>query len=74
MVLGDNLLVEDAYLLYHQQPHVLAFYVEPEVLSLQATAVGEVHLKIELYSSVCGVFVYRPPLSSETSYDIHSTW
>src|SRR5215218_8550939 len=87
VVLGDNLLVEDAYLFHHQQPHllddvacqlllgdVLAFYVEPEVLPLQATAVGEVHLEIELHSSVRGVFVHhRPPLSSETSYDIHST-
>src|SRR5215218_9781024 len=85
-VLGDNLLVEDAYLFHHQQPHllddvacqlllgdVLAFYVEPEVLPLQATAVGEVHLEIELHSSVRGVFVHRPPQSSETSYDIHST-
>src|SRR5215207_4767529 len=86
VVLGDNLLVEDAYLFHHQQPHVLddvtfqlllgdflAFYVEPEVLPLQSTAIGEVHLEIELHSSVRGVFVHRPPLSSETSYDIHST-
>jgi uncharacterized membrane protein len=86
VVLGDNLLVEDAYLFHHQQPHVLddvacqlllgdvlAFYVEPEVLPLQATSVGEVHLEIELHSSVRGVFVHLPPLSSEISYDIHST-
>src|SRR5215211_3901188 len=86
VVLGDNLLVEDAYLFHHQQPHVLddvacqlllgdvlAFYVEPEVLALQATAVGEVHLEIELHPSVRGVFFHRPPQSSQTSYDIHST-
>src|SRR5215204_2696130 len=57
VVLSDNLLVEDAYLFHHQQPHVLhdvacqlllgdvlPFDVEPEVLPLQAASVGEVHL------------------------------
>jgi hypothetical protein len=86
VVLGDNLLVEDAYLFHHKQPHVLqdlaclllladvlAFYVEPEVLPLQATSVGEDHLEIELHSCVRGVLVHLPPLSSETSYDIHTT-
>jgi hypothetical protein len=56
--LSDYLLVEDAYLLHHEEPHVLhdvscqlllgdvlTFYVEPEVLPLEAASVGEVHSK-----------------------------
>jgi hypothetical protein len=53
---------------------LLAFYVEPEVLALQAAAVGEVHLKIELHPSVRGVFVvHHAPPSSGTSYAVHPT-
>src|SRR5215218_2717619 len=80
--LGDDLLVEDAHLLRHEQPHVLhnvscqlllgdvlAFYVEPEVLSLQASPVGEVHLEVELHPPVRGGFVAHcsPPSSSQVS-------
>jgi hypothetical protein len=74
--LGDDLLVEDAHLLHHQQPHVLhylscqlllgdvlTFYVEPETLPLQAAPVGEVHLEVELHPLVGRVFVvHRSPI------------
>src|SRR3712207_127284 len=56
----DDLLVEDADLAYHQEPHVLhyvvgeglvadvvAIDVQAEILPLDATPVGEVHLEVE---------------------------
>ena len=78
MPLGDDLLVEYAHLLDHQQPHVfhyvsrqlllgdvLAFYVKPEVLPLPAAS-AEKSTRSRT-SPACPWLVRRPVLTSTSS-------